>query len=191
MASALALVIFPALLQMLLHPILSGGSIWTWAAFWIYTTFGVLVPGTLLAVRTLSWRADLLCWLGIGWALGHCVELLALLLARQLGDGRLGLLWAPLAYAYAYAFAMLPRAKSSGWSGTIDAVPQLGRCIAALVLLTSLGGGIFFAISLPEISTSPPFISDPWFHVSNAHEFRDHAPMGDRQNKPRFQHRRY
>ena len=172
---ALGVVGFLALLQFILHPVLSGGSVWTWATFWLYTTFGVIVPGTLLATRTLAWRADWLGWLGVGWALGHAMELIALLLARQLGDGRLGLLWIVIVYA----FAFVSHIRGRPCRGRIDELPDPWRGLVSLSLLFTLGAGAFFAISVPEISTAPPFVSDPWFHVGNAHEFRDHAPMQD------------
>ncbi len=179
MLGALALVGLPAALQFLLHPILAGASVWTWAVYWIYTTLGVLVPGTLLALRTLSWRADMLSWLGIGFVLGHCFELVALLLGRFFDDGRLGLLWIPIAYAISILPSSKVRTGSHRWSGTIDAIPHLRQCILALALLVSLGAGTYFALSLPEISTEPPHFSDAWFHLSNAREFRDHSPMQD------------
>jgi hypothetical protein len=53
------------------------------------------------------------------------------------------------------------------------------RTFGALILLFAITGVTFFAISVPEISTAPPYISDVWFHVNNAHEFRDHWPMQD------------
>jgi hypothetical protein len=172
---ALALVAWPALLQLALHPLLSGGSFGTWAGFWAYTTFGVLVPGTLLALRTLPWRMDGLVWLGVGWTLGHAIELVGVLVGRQLGDARLGLVW----IGVVYAVELFARWSGRARRGQVLPVPSLARCALALVPLVTLGAVVHFAVSLPEISTAPPFVSDDWFHVGNAHEFRDHAPMQD------------
>lgn len=161
-----------ALLQLLMHPLLSGGSLRTWGLYWIYTALGVVLPGTLVALRTLSWRGDWLTWLGIGWGLGHAFELASLLLCRQAAHPRAAFLWIPLAYVAAW----IPRRE---WGSAIQPLSNRGRVSLALALLFTITGVTYFAISLPEISTSPPYISDPWFHVSNAHEFRDHATIQD------------
>lgn len=83
--ACVGLIAFPALLQFVLHPLLSAGSPKIWALYWLYTLLGVVLPGTMIAISTIRWRADWLTWIGIGWALGHSFELVSYLLAKQWG----------------------------------------------------------------------------------------------------------
>ena len=85
----------------LLYPALLRDSLVTWTTYWLYLTLGVILPGTLLLMRTTRWHADVLTWLGLGWALGHAVELSSLLIAKALGAPPLFLVWIPAAYLIA------------------------------------------------------------------------------------------
>lgn len=126
----------------------------------------------MIAMSTLRWRADWLTWVGLGWALGHALELVSFLISREIGYPAFFLFWIPAAFAVCWT-------QRREWHSRLETFETPVRIYAALILLFAVVGIIFFAISLPEISTAPPYISDVWFHVNNAHEFRDHSPMQD------------
>jgi len=161
-----------AFVQWVVHPLLSGGSLRTWSLYWLYTFFGVLLPGILVAVRAIRRRSDWLTWFSIGWTLGHAIELASFLLARQIGEGRWFLIWVPIAYAYAY----LGRSNSAA---RVERVDRPLATAASLVLIILSSVAFYVLLNSPEVSSIPPYQSDVWFHVNNAHEFRDHTPMQD------------
>lgn len=168
----LLLLIFPASIQLLLHPVLLHASVATWATYWAYTALGVVLPGTLLAAATLDRRADWLTWLSLGWVIGHALELVSLMLAKQAGVPLLFALWIPVAYGIALA-------RSRDWDHRVLPLPRPVRTALALALPAGVGVLTYFVLNVAEVTNSPPYISDVWYHVNNAHEFRDHVPMQD------------
>jgi hypothetical protein len=172
LGASAAPLLFPALLQLILHPVVLGAPLRTWALYWLYTFLGVVLPGTLLALRTVRWRTDGLTWIALGWAVGHAMELMSLIVTRELGPTRLFMLWIPLAYGFALS-------SPDACLGKLERVPHRDGVTAALAVLFAIGGVTYFSINLPEITAAPPGVSDAWFHINNAHEFRDHEPMQD------------
>ncbi len=161
--------------QLALYPGAMGDALGNWAAYWLYLAFGVVLPGTLLLVRTVRWRADWLAWVGLGWAVGHGLELAALLLAKQFAAPAAFLLWVPCAYL----IALLAPPRGGAGRGRVTALRAPRRALAALAILCIIGSAGFFASNLPETSVRPPIGSDQWFHINNAHEFRDHRDTQD------------
>ncbi|HSR43400.1 MAG TPA: hypothetical protein VLL48_14530, partial [Longimicrobiales bacterium] len=171
-ARSASLVACLLLVQLLLHPVFLGAPLRTWALYWLYTYPGVILPGTLLVLATVDRRADWLTWLGLGWVVGHALELLALLLARQSGHPGLFGLWIPLAYGIALA-------RRGVWERRLAPLAHPLQVAAGSTLLLMVGASTYFVLNLAELTAFPPYVSDVWFHVNNAHEFRDHAPMQD------------
>jgi hypothetical protein len=165
-----ALVSIMAFLQ-LVYPIALRDSFVTWLTYWLYLVLGVILPGTLLIIRFTKWRADVLTWLGIGWALGHALELFSLQIAKWLGSPSFFILWVPLAY-------ILFLSAKSDWDARSKGSITRWHWVAVLLIFL-VSGAIYMSLNLAELSPRPPYISDTWFHISNAHEFRDHPVMQD------------
>lgn len=154
------------------YPAILHDSWRDWALYWLYLTAGVVLPGTLLLLSTMPWKADWLTWAGLGWAVGHGLELVALLAAKAAGQPDLFALWIPLALAVAVW-------RRDRWAQGVEPLVrrrQTGVALAALVLIGAL---CFVSLNLAELSPRPPYVSDVWFHINNAHEFRDHAATQD------------
>lgn len=154
------------------YPAILHDSWRDWALYWLYLTAGVVLPGTLLLLSTVPWKADWLTWAGLGWAVGHGLELVALLAAKAAGQPDLFALWIPLALAVAVW-------RRDRWVQSVKPLArrrQTGVALAALVLIGTI---CFVSLNLAELSPRPPYVSDVWFHINNAHEFRDHATTQD------------
>lgn len=160
------------------YPAILRDSWRDWALYWLYLAGGVIAPGTLLLLASMRWRADWLTWLGLGWAVGHGVELVTLLVAKQLGSPSLFALWIPLAYLFALASW---RRGHGGrrWRRKVAPLQRRGPAGIALAILVLIGTACFVSLNLAELSPRPPYVSDVWFHINNAHEFRDHSPVQD------------
>jgi hypothetical protein len=159
-----------ALLQFFLYPFLLHDSIVHWLSYWFYLFFGVILPGTLLIVRYTSWRMDWLTWMGLGWAVGHGLELVSLLAARNFNASGLFIMWIPAAYLLFFK-------RQHRWSDKVRPVSNRGQICIALIVLFTTGAFQYYSSNLLELSSRPPMASDIWYHINNAHEFRDHAVM--------------
>jgi hypothetical protein len=158
-----------ALLQSL-YPFILQDSLFAWLTYWLYLTLGVILPGTLLVIMFTKWNTDILTWIGLGWTVGHGMELVGLYVGKILGIPHLFLVW----IAVVYIFAIVKRTALTDRFSR----PSLW-VLPALSLVFLISGGMFLSLNLPEMSPRPPYISDVWFHVSNAHEFRDHLVPQD------------
>lgn len=165
------LVALMAIIQ-LAYVLLGLGSWSHWGSYWLYVAFGVIVPGSLLLLATTNWQADWLTWLGLGWTVGHGMELVLIQVAKAQEAPQVFLIWIPVAY-------MLGFVRRSHLKNRFRPMQQTARVLVALCLLFVIGFLCYFALNLPELSQSPPYVSDVWFHINNAHEFRDHAVIQD------------
>ena len=159
---------------LLLHDL----TVW-WLSYSVYLALGVILPGTLVAQAFVRWRADWLTWIGIGWALGHVFEVLAIQLAKCIGLPRLFLLWIPIAYVLVL--------RKRQWQGEVEPVTHLRRCVMVVAVLITFASTTFVVLNLLELSPQPTYQSDVWFHINEAHEFRDHLDTAD----PRISGRPY
>ena len=168
----LTIVIVPlAVVEGLVYPLLLHDLTRSWLSYIAYLALGVILPGTLVAQACVRWRADWLTWIAIGWALGHVFEVVSIQLAKTVGLPRLFLVWIPIAYLVAW--------RKRRWQGDVSAVSHPGRCAILLAIVISFASTTFVAINLLELSPQPTYQSDVWFHINNAHEFRDHLDTGD------------
>ncbi len=161
------LVIIQAFYPIALHDAWSN-----WALYWLYVSVGIVLPGTLFLLSTVNWTTDRLTWIGLGWATGHGLELVTLLIAKRIGTPDLFVIWIPLAYILGF----LRRGK---WGPRITPLPNKIRVGVSLLFLFLIGAFFFISLNLPEMSPEPPYVSDVWFHINNAHEFRDHSNIQD------------
>lgn len=159
-----------AVCQGVLYPGLSGDRVSTWLAYWVYLVLGVILPGTLVAVRFLGLSLDRLTWLGMGWVLGHALELSSLLVARHLGVPRLFVAWIPIGYLV----ALLGRSR---WKGRRAEERSVVRGVLAAAVVMMAAALPYFGLNRSELSATPVLENDSWFHINNGHEFRDHADM--------------
>jgi hypothetical protein len=161
-----------ALIQFVIYPVLFHDVISNWFLYWLYLFFGVMLPGTLVIVRYTSWQMDWLAWLGFGWAVGHGLELVSLLIARNLNTSILFVVWIPVAYLLFFLGRI-------DWSAKVKSVEhplQIGLALMFLLLIVAYQ---FFGNSEYKLSSTPSLVEDVWFHSENAVEFRDHAVMQD------------
>jgi len=150
--------------------LLHDSSVW-WLSYIAYLSLGVIVPGTLVAQTFLQWRADWLTWIGLGWALGHVFEVVAIQLAKTVGVPRLFLIWIPVAYLLAW--------RKTRWHGEVTAVSHPTRVAILLALPLVFASTTFITLNLVEMSPQPTYQSDVWFHITEAAEFRDHLDTAD------------
>ena len=168
----LTIVIVPlAVVEGLVYPLLLHDLTTSWLSYIAYLALGVILPGTLVAQACVRWRADWLTWIAIGWALGHVFEVVSIQLAKTVGLPRLFLVWIPIAYLVAW--------RKRRWQGDVSAVSHPVRCAILLAIVISFASTTYVAINLLELSPQPTYQSDVWFHINNAHEFRDHLDTGD------------
>ena len=168
----LGLVVGPlALVEGIAYPLLLHDSTVWWLSYTVYLALGVILPGTLVAQALLRWRTDWLTWIGIGWALGHVFEVLAIQLAKVVGLPRLFLIWIPLAYLIVWL--------KRPWRGTVTALDHPLRCAVLLLIVLAFASTTFTTLNLLELSPQPPYQSDVWFHIGEASEFRDHLDTGN------------
>jgi len=113
-----------------------------------------------------------LTWLGLGWAVGHGCELVALLAARQIGDTRLCVLWVPLALGIAFL-------RRRTWHRRFVPLRHPGPVMGAFVFVCLIGAALFFGYNAPTSGVQVYKVSDMWFHISNAHAFRDSSSNPD------------
>lgn len=160
-----------ALLQ-LVYPIVLKDSITSWLLYFLYLFFGVILPGSLVVLNTVSWRTDVVTWIGMGWVVGHGLELVFFLLAKTFHIPILSLSWVVIIYLITFL-------RKSNWATKIEPLQRNWWAAIALLTLFIVGGFLYIALNIPELSARPPYISDPWFHINNAHEFRDFLPTQD------------
>jgi len=161
-----------AFIQLALYVVGLRDNIGHWAAYWVYILVGVVLPGTALLLSCVRWRADWLTWLGLGWAVGHGCELVALLAARQIGDTRLCVLWVPLALGIAFL-------RRRTWHRRFVPLRHPGQVMGAFVFVCLIGAALFFGYNAPTSGVQVYKVSDMWFHISNAHAFRDSSSNPD------------
>lgn len=159
-----------ALIELAVFVILLHDPLSNWAAYWLYTVVGVIVPGQLVLLRTTGWRTDWLTWVGLGWAVGHGLELLSLLGARALGMPPLFVIWIPIAYGIG-----LTRigALEHGFTNMRSA----GRTMGAVVVLFCVAAIPYILLNLYTLGPHTGTVSDAWFHVGNAVELRGAGPL--------------
>jgi hypothetical protein len=168
----LAVVIVPlAVVEWLVYPLLLHDSTTWWLSYIAYLALGVILPGTLVAQAFVCWRADWLTWVGLGWALGHVLEVVSIQLAKVVGVPRLFLLWIPIAYLLVW--------RKKRWHGEIIPVAHPVRCAVLVAVVLAFASTTFVALNLLELSPQPTYQSDVWFHINEAHEFRDHLDTAD------------
>ena len=168
----LAAVILPlAAVEGVVYPLLLHDSTVSWLSYSVYLALGVVLPGTLVAQAFVRWRADWLTWIGIGWALGHVLEVLAIQLAKCVGLPRFFVVWIPIAYVLIW--------RKRRWQGEVTTVAHLRRCAVLLAVLVAFASATFVALNLPELSPQPAYETDVFFHMNEAHEFRDHVDTSD------------
>ena len=168
----LAVVVVPlAVVEGLVYPLLLHDSALWWFSYIVYLALGVILPGTLVAQAFVQWRADWLTWVGIGWALGHVFEVLAIQLAKTVDAPRLFLIWIPIAYLVTW--------RKRQWSGEVTSLVHPARCAILLAILIVFASTTFVFLNLLELSPQPTYQSDVWFHINEAHEFRDHLDTSD------------
>lgn len=165
-------VIVPLAAVQALYPVVLHDSWTDWAVYWLYLFGGVILPGTLVLLSTVTWKTDWLTWLGLGWATGHAIELVAFIIAKRVGTPILFAAWIP----FAYGFVALRRYKLPQRFEPLSHGRQVSVC---LLLLFIMGAICFVSLNLSELSPRPPHVSDVWFHINNAHEFRDHISIQD------------
>jgi hypothetical protein len=176
----LAVVVVPlAIVEGLVYPLLLHDSTVWWLSYVAYLSLGVILPGTLIAQAFVRWRADWLTWIGIGWALGHIFEVIAIELAKVVGIPRLFLVWIPLAYLLVL--------RKRRWNGEVARVGHPRLCAVLLAVVIAFASSTFIALNLVELSPQPTYQSDVWFHIGEAAEFRDHLDTAD----PRISGRPY
>ena len=146
-------------------------SIVWWLSFTVYLALGVVLPGTLVAQAFVQWRADWLTWVGLGWALGHVLEVVSIQLAKTAGVPRLFLLWIPIAYLLVW--------RRSVWQGEVAPLTHPRRIALLLAILMAFATTTFVVLNLVELSPQPTYQSDVWFHITEAAEFRDHLDTAD------------
>lgn len=161
-----------ALIQLYLYPVLVDDSTATWLLYWVYLFFGVILPGMLLIVRYTSWQMDWLAWVGLGWAVGHGLELISLLIARSLNMSGLFIIWIPVAYLMFFV-------GQADWSGKVKPLSNNIQICLAFVVLFGIGAFQYYDSNQILLGSLPYAIEDTWFHSENAVEFRDHAVMQD------------
>ncbi len=168
----LAIVIVPlAVVEWLVYPLLLHDSTTWWLSYIAYLSLGVILPGTLVAQAFVRWRADWLTWVGLGWAVGHVLEVVCLQLAKLVGVPRLFLIWIPIAYVLVWS--------KRRWDGEVTPVAHPVRCAVLLAVVLAFASTTFVALNLLELSPQPTYQSDVWFHINEAHEFRDHLDTAD------------
>jgi len=168
----LAVVILPlAAVEGVVYPLLLHDSATWWLSYSVYLALGVILPGTLVAQAFVRWRADWLTWIGIGWALGHVLEVVAIQLAKCVGLPRLFLIWIPIAYLITW--------RKGHWRGEVAPVGHPVRCAVMLAALLAFASTTFVMLNLLELSPRPPYQSDVLFHINEASEFRNHLDTGD------------
>ncbi len=150
--------------------VLHDSVVW-WLSFTVYLALGVILPGTLVAEALLRWRSDWLTWVGLGWALGHVLEVVSIQLAKTVGVPRLFLLWIPIAYLLVW--------RRRRWQGEVTALTHPRRIALLLAILMAFATTTFVVLNLVELSPQPTYQSDVWFHITEAAEFRDHLNTGD------------
>ena len=150
--------------------ILHDSIVW-WLSFTVYLALGVVLPGTLVAQAFVQWRADWLTWVGLGWALGHVLEVVSIQLAKTAGVPRLFLLWIPIAYLLVW--------RKSVWQGEVAPLTHPRRIALLLAILLAFATTTFVVLNLVELSPQPTYQSDVWFHITEAAEFRDHLDTAD------------
>jgi hypothetical protein len=168
----LAVLVVPlAVVEGLVYPLLLHDSTVWWLSYIAYLSLGVILPGTLVAQAFVRWRADWLTWIGIGWALGHVFEVVAIQLAKIVGVPRLFLIWIPIAYLVAL--------RTRRWNGEVADLAHPIRCAMLLAVVITFASSTFISLNLVELSPQPTYQSDVWFHIGEAAEFRDHLDTGD------------
>jgi hypothetical protein len=168
----LAAVIVPlAAIEGLVYPFLLHDSIVWWLSYTVYLTLGVILPGTLVAQAFVRWRIDWLTWIGLGWALGHVLEVVAIQLAKVTGVPRLFLLWIPVAYILVW--------RKRLWRGEVLELIHPKRCALLLAIVLAFSSATFVSLNLLDLSPQPNYQSDVWFHINEAYEFRDHLDTAD------------
>lgn len=160
-----------AVVEWLVYPLLLHDSTTWWLSYIAYLALGVILPGTFVAQAFVQWRADWLTWIGIGWALGHVFEVLSIQLAKTVGGPRLFLIWIPIAYLLAW--------RKQRWRGEVTSLAHPARCAILIAILVAFASTTFVTLNLLELSPQPTYQSDVWFHISEAHEFRDHLDTSD------------
>ncbi len=150
--------------------VLHDSVVW-WLSFTVYLALGVVLPGTLVAQSFVHWRTDWLTWIGLGWALGHVLEVVSIQLAKTVGVPRLFLLWIPIAYLFVW--------RRRTWQGDITPLTHPRRIALLLAILMAFATTTFVVLNLVELSPQPTYQSDVWFHITEAAEFRDHLNTGD------------
>jgi hypothetical protein len=167
-----AAVIVPlAAVEWIAYPLLLHDSSTWWASYVAYLAVGVIVPGTLVAQAFVHWRTDWLTWIGIGWALGHVLEVVFVQVAKTTGMPRLFVLWIPLAYLLVW--------RKRRWQGEVMELVHPLRCAMLVAIVIAFASTTFVAFNLVELSPQPSYQSDIWFHINEAHEFRDHLDTAD------------
>jgi hypothetical protein len=168
----LAVVILPlAAVEGLVYALFLHDPPGWWVSYVVYLAFGVILPGTLLTQALVRWRADWLTWIGIGWAVGHVLEVLSIQLAKTVGDPRLFLIWIPIAYVLVW--------RKRRWQGDVIGLGNPRLFALLLVILIAFASTAFVSLNLLELSPQPHYQSDVLFHVNEAHEFRDHLDTSD------------
>ncbi len=168
----LASVILPlAAVEGLVYPLLLHDSTEWWLSYSAYLALGVILPGTLVAQAFVRWRTDWLTWIGIGWALGHVLEVLSIQLAKCVGLPRFFVVWIPIAYVVVW--------RRRRWQGEVTTMAHWRECAVLLAVLIAFASATFVALNLPELSPQPEYQTDVFFHINEAHEFRDHLDTSD------------
>jgi hypothetical protein len=160
-----------AAVEWVAYPLLLHDSSKWWVSYIAYLALGVIVPGTLVAQALVHWRTDWLTWIGIGWALGHVLEVVFVQVAKTTGVPRLFLLWIPLAYILVW--------RKRRWEGEVTDLAHPVRCAILVAIVFAFASTTFVAFNLVELSPQPSYQSDIWFHINEAHEFRDHIDTSD------------
>lgn len=168
----LATLIVPlAAVEWIAYPLVLHDSSKWWLSYIAYLALGVILPGTLLTQAFVRWRADWLTWIGIGWAVGHALEVISILATKTVGLPRLFLIWIPIAYLLVW--------RKKQWEGHVTAVNHPVQCAILLGIVTALASTTFVVLNIEELSPQPSYQSDVWFHINEAHEFRDHLDTSD------------
>src|SRR5579862_3113161 len=149
----LAIVIGPlAVVEWVAYPLLLHDQATWWLSYIAYLALGVILPGTLVAQAFVRWRADWLTWIGMGWALGHVLEVVSIEAAKLVGVPRLFLLWIPIAYLLVW--------RKQRWQAEITAVTHPVRCAVLLAVVVAFASTTFTALNLLELSPQPTYQSD-------------------------------
>ena len=166
-----AVVVPLAAVEWTAYPLILHNSTKWWLSYVLYLSLGVIVPGTLVAQAFVRWRADWLTWIGIGWALGHVLEMVFIQAAKTTGAPRLFVIWIPLAYLLVW--------RKRRWQGEVTELAHPVRCALLMAIVIAFASTTFVAFNLVELSPQPSYQSDIWFHINEAHEFRDHLDTAD------------